>query len=297
MHLGEGERAVSVQDPMTAVPAAWLLQRARSEADTQTALARFLGVAQPSVHRYLTGEREPTFADLQRLIASMGCRLELLVRTEHQAAFPFQEDRLTACQPYRVKEPALARLLPICLQREHGGFPADIPDGPTPGEALGWLYELRVLTRQAAAPRRRLETLSDRRPHPHDEQLLRRLKPVGSGARQAVTALACAIDRAAQRTSREERRPRRSRREIPDRLGRRTWAHAVVCVRADATICADLVRTLSDEDRYLAAELDELAQHSAVLYRQAAATTAFTAWRSDLDDPRCLDWLDGGLQG
>ncbi|MET9777959.1 helix-turn-helix transcriptional regulator [Streptomyces sp. NPDC006367] len=281
---------------MTAVPAAWLLQRARSEPDTQMALARFLGVTQPSVHRYLTGEREPTFADLQRLIAGMGCRLELLVRTEPQATFPFQVDRLAARQPYRVKEPALARLLPACLQREHGGFPADIPDGPTPGEALGWLYELRVLARQAAAPRRRLETISDRRPRLHDEQLLRLLKPVGSGARQAATVLACAIDRAAQRAGREERRPRRGSREIPDRLGRRTWAHAVACVRAEATICTDLARTLPDEDRYLAAELDELAQHSAALYQQAAATAAFTAWRTDLDDPRYHDWLDGDLQ-
>jgi hypothetical protein len=247
------------------------------------------------VHRYLTGEREPSFADLQRLIAGMGCRLELLVRSEPQVTFPFQEDRLTPRQPYRVKEPVLARLLPSSLQREHGGFPADIPDGPTPGEALGWLYELRVLNRQAAAPRRRLEAVSDRHPHPHDERLLRRLKPVGSGIRQAVTALACAIDHAAQLRGREERRPRRSRRETPGSLGRQTWAHAVACVRAEATICADLARTLPDEDRYLAAELDELAQHSAALYRQAAATPAFTAWCTDMDDPRYLDWLDGDL--
>ncbi|HWU09640.1 MAG TPA: helix-turn-helix transcriptional regulator [Streptomyces sp.] len=287
---------MSVQDPMTAVPAAWLLQRARTEPSTQTVLARFLGVTQPSVHRYFTGEREPTFADLQRLIAGMGCRLELLVRTEPQPVFPFQEDRITARQPYRVKEPVLARLLPPSLQREHGGFPADVPDGPTPGEALGWLCELRALTRQAAGPRRRLEALGDHRLHPHDERLLRRLKPVGSGVRQAVTALACAIDHAAQRAGREERRPRRSRREIPDHLGRQTWAHAVACVLAEATICAGLARTLPAENRYLAAELDELAQHSTVLYRQAAATAPFTAWRAELDDPHYLDWLDGGLQ-
>ncbi|MFD7552320.1 helix-turn-helix domain-containing protein [Streptomyces sp. NPDC059816] len=281
---------------MTVVPAAWLLQRARTEPSTQTVLARFLGVTQPSVHRYFTGEREPTFADLQRLIAGMGCRLELLVWREPQPAFSFQQDRITARQPYRVMEPVLARLLPPSLQRDYGGFPADVPDGPTPGEALGWLYELRALTRQAAGPRRRLEALGDRRPHPHDERLLRRLKPVGSGVRQAVTALACAIDHAALRAGREERRPRRSRREIPGHLGRQTWAHAVACVRAEATICADLARTLPAEDRYLAAELDELAQQSTVLYRQAAATVPFTAWRAELDDPHYLDWLDGGLQ-
>ncbi|MFJ2627703.1 helix-turn-helix domain-containing protein [Streptomyces sp. NPDC087532] len=90
---------------MTVVPAAWLLQRARLEPVTQTALARFLGVAQPSVHRYLTGEREPTFADLQRLIAGKGCRVELLVWTEPQATFPFQEDRLTAASPAGSKSP------------------------------------------------------------------------------------------------------------------------------------------------------------------------------------------------
>ncbi|WP_159400267.1 helix-turn-helix transcriptional regulator [Streptomyces sp. XY431] len=348
-------------NPAAAIEAAWLITRARQSSPnlSQSALAEQLGITQAALSKYETGQREPSTADLQRIIGHTDYRLELSLR--HEPRTPGIAERLTLPNPtpFAVSSLHLARRLPTQLSPRTGQLPASPQDGPRLEEALLHLYNIRHLLKDALRPEQRLQRTYEQFHHERDRDLIHLVLPVGAGASQALTVLARAID---QGTTRRPAAGRRAAKTDPGRprISRLVWAHIVCCLRAEEALCRDraallheaqtaarqrrrahdraeelarlaaaghpsaiaetnraaanleqarrrsaaLTRHTGPDDvgtageRYLAAELTELADRARTLYEELALEPAFHTWRAEhaAADPLYDAWLDGPLR-
>ncbi|GAA2840157.1 hypothetical protein GCM10010441_75620 [Kitasatospora paracochleata] len=346
-------------NPTAAITAAWLIARARQNSPdlSQSALAEQLGISQAALSKYETGQREPSTADLQRIIGHTDYRLELALR--HEPRTPGIEEYLNpAAAPPAVSSPHLARRLPPQLTPHTGRWPASPDDGPRLEEALLRLYEIRDLLRDALRPEERLQRTYEQFHHERDRDLIHLVLPIGTGAAQAAAVLAHAIDSGTPRPP--VRRPARSPGTDQPRVHRLVWAHIVGCLRAEEAVCRDRIALLHQAqeaarhrrrahdraeeiarladrghatavaetdraatdleqarrrsaaltrhtgpddvgtagERYLAAELTELADRARTLFEQLALEPAFRAWRTEhaATDPLYDAWLDGPLR-
>ncbi|MFE7525774.1 helix-turn-helix domain-containing protein, partial [Kitasatospora sp. NPDC057542] len=186
-------------NPTAAIEAARLIALARQGSDnlSQSALAEELGITQAALSKYETGQREPSAADLQRIIAHTDYRLELFLR--HEPRTPGIAERLTLPDPtpFAVSSLHLARRLPAQLAPRTGLLPASPGDGPRLDEALLHLYELRHLLQDALRPEARLQRTYEQFHHERDRDLIHLTLPIGAGASQALAVLARAIDHGA----------------------------------------------------------------------------------------------------
>lgn len=347
-------------NPFAAIRAAWLISRARegSEDLGQTELGNGLGFGQAAVSKYEGGLREPTFADLQRLIAHTDYRLEVRLRHEPRHASSAHRFHLSDPMPFAVSDLHLSRRLPTQLNPETGHLPTSERDGPRLEEALLYLYELQALAADLRRPEERLQRAYEQFYTERDRDLIHQMLALGAGASQAARILARAIDHGTDRPA--GRRAARRKQSDP-RASRLAWAHIVCSVRAEEGLCrerltwlrralnaarlrrraqirvedaeliarnsqrpaaladvdqakAELVAVSRDcadhsrnggvEDvglageRYLIAELAELADRTRALYDELASEPAFAGWRADhsVIDPLYDAWLDGELR-
>ncbi|WP_434600120.1 helix-turn-helix domain-containing protein [Streptomyces sp. A5-4] len=350
------------------VPASLLLKmaRARTEGLTQARLAEAADISPAALNRYENGLREPSLAEVQRIVGHTDVRLVPALRREPRSR-GIADLELPDASPYAPDERAVEMRLPAELLSRNGSLPGDDDNGPLLPEALLHLYAIQDLARDARQVAGRLQ-LAWREEHEKQSaieeryrDLIHQLQPVGYGACQADAVLARAID---DRHDTEERPGRRRARSAPEpaRLGTLAWAHVVCCLRAEAALCAERAallrgaltaaerqsaararleaaqeraRTAPDRleegeleaareeldqahqrcrdlcwggvggvrrigqagERYLAIELDQLAQRARALFDELATTPAFTAWRARhaSADPLYDLWLDGGL--
>ncbi|MFJ3946315.1 helix-turn-helix domain-containing protein [Streptomyces griseoaurantiacus] len=347
-------------NPLAAIRAAWLISRARQGSDDlgQTELGEGLGFGQAAVSKYEGGLREPTFADLQRLIAHTDYRLEVRLRPEPRQASGAHHFHVSDPMPFAVSDLHLSRRMPAQLNPEAGRLPSSDRDGPLLEEALLYLYELQALAADLRRPEERLQRAYEQFHTERDRDLIHQMLALGAGASQAARILARAIDHGTDRPAGR----RAARREHNDpRASRLVWAHIVCSLRAEEGICreriswlrraldaarlrrraqirvedAELIArnserpgALADVDqakaeleavsracadhshnggaedvglageRYLIAELAELADRARALYDELASEPAFATWRAEhaATDPLYDAWLDGELR-
>ncbi|MFF4934566.1 helix-turn-helix domain-containing protein [Streptomyces griseofuscus] len=347
-------------NPFAAIRAAWLISRARQGSDAlgQTELGEGLGFGQAAVSKYEKGLREPTFADLQRLIAHTDYRLEVRLRPEPRHASRAHHFHVSDPMPFAVSDLHLSRRMPAQLNPESGHLPSSDHDGPRLEEALLHLYELQSLAADLRRPEERLQRAYEQFHTERDRDLIHQMLALGAGASQGARILARAIDHGTDRPVGR----RAARREQNDpRAASLVWAHIVCSLRAEEGICreritwlrraldaarlrrraqikvedAELIArnsqrpgALEDVDqakaeleavsracadhsrnggvedvglageRYLIAELAELADRTRALYDELASEPAFAAWRAEhaSTDPLYDAWLDGELR-
>ncbi|MEU1824087.1 helix-turn-helix transcriptional regulator [Streptomyces abikoensis] len=281
-------------DPGVAVTARDLLRQAR-EGLSQTELGHRTGVTQAALSRYLSGQREPTFVELQRIIGGSDYRLCLSLRPEKHEEDPVVALMRQNSTTYRARDLALSRRLPHVLNPAGGRLPASEPDGPRIDEALLALYELEDLRSAAGGPWRRLQENWDRYRSERDRDLIHDIGAVGSGAGQAAAITAHYIDERAP-LQHERQRRRKADNDLP-RFERLVWAHLVCCLRAEAAICLERASwmhqamTLSEgrrraqdhleRARWAESDLDRAEDREAVAQAKAAlarAEKACAAW-------------------
>ncbi|MEV6956558.1 helix-turn-helix transcriptional regulator [Streptomyces sp. NPDC051183] len=354
-------------NPFAAIRASWILSRARqrSQGLSQTELANWMGVGQAALSKYEGGSREPSFAELQRLVAGTDFRLEVRLRPEPRRAARNENAHRGDPMPFAA-DLHVSRRLPAQLSPASGHLPPSEADGPRLEEALLHLYEVEALTADLRRPEDRLQYAYERFHHERDRDLIHQMLPLGTGAGRAARILAREIDRAIDReTDQETDRPsgrRSERRQQNDpRAARLTWAYIVCCLRAEEAICreratrlhraldaaqqrrraqirvedaefiartsggpsivaeidqAKAALTSADQacvdhgrnggghdvglsgERYIAAELTELADRARALYQELAREPAFETWRTSHapTDPLYDAWLDGDLR-
>ncbi|MGW8330273.1 helix-turn-helix domain-containing protein [Streptomyces sp. NPDC055897] len=355
-------------DPSVTVPASLLLKVARTRTDgvTQAQLAEAAGISPAALNRYENGLREPSVAEVQRIVGHTDLRLVPMLRREPRSN-GIADLELPDPFPYAPGDLGLVARLPAALlSRTDSSLPGDDESGPQLPEALLHYYEIEDLARDARQVVGRLQQAwgeeHDRRTVMEERyrDLIHQLGAVGYGACQAVAVLARVIDERYV----EEPPGRLLSRSTPEpaRMGTLSWAHVVCCLRAEAALCAERAALLrsalkaadlqsmararqenaqekarTDPDglaegeleaareefeqahqessnlcwggvggvrrigqageRYLAVELDALAQRARALYDNLADTAAFTAWRARhiTVDPLYDLWLDGAL--
>lgn len=347
-------------NPFAAIRASWVLSRARqcSEGLSQSELASGMGVGQAALSKYEGGSREPSFAELQRIVAGTDFRLEVRLRPEPRRAARNENVHRGDPMPFAVPDLHVSRRLPAQLAPASGHLPPSEADGPRLEEALLHLYEVEALAADLRRPEERLQNAYERFHHERDRDLIHLMLPLGTGAGRAARILARAIDRETDRPT--GRRSERRQQDDP-RAARLTWAYIVCCVRAEEAICRERVTRLhraldaarvrrraqirvedaelvartsggasivaeldqakaalagagqacSDQgrngggddvglsgERYLAAELTELADRARALYQELAREQSFEAWRTSHapTDPLYDAWLDGDLR-
>ena len=225
-------------NPFAAIRAAWLITRARqgSPGLNQTTLAEDVGVTQAALSKYENGQREPSLADLQRIIARTDYRLVLGLRREPRSEDRLQSMELPDPRPFAVSDLHLARRLPTVLTPSTGQLSASEKDGPRLEETLLYLYEIQQLARDARLPEERLQEAYEQFHHERDRDLIHQMLSVGSGAGQAAAMLARAIHHG---TSRPVGRPSAKTDQAEPRADRLVWAHIVCCLRAEEAICRE----------------------------------------------------------
>ncbi|MEU6350130.1 helix-turn-helix transcriptional regulator [Streptomyces sp. NPDC047072] len=227
-------------NPFAAIRASWLISQARQRSDdlSQTELAEGRGIGQAALSKYEGGSREPSFADLQRLIAGTDFRLEVRLRPEPRRPSRTHFFHLSEPMPFSVSDIHLARRLPGQLNPSSGTLPSSDADGPRLEEALLHLYELQALAADLRRPEARLQQTYERFGNERDRDLIHQMLAVGAGTSQAARILARTID---QRTERPV--GRRAERRLPrdPRATRLVWAHIVCCLRAEEGICRERV--------------------------------------------------------
>ncbi|MEU5417813.1 helix-turn-helix transcriptional regulator [Streptomyces sp. NPDC020667] len=223
-------------DPGVAVTARNLLERARGSL-SQAELGRRVGLTQAALSRYLGGQREPTFTELQRIIGGTDYRLHVSLRPEK-----YDEDAISYLMrqnstTYRARDLALSQRLPRVLNPGSGRLPASEPDGPRIDDALLFLYELADLRRAAGAPWHRLQKSWERYRSQRDRDLIHNIGAVGDGVGQAAAVMAQYIDEHVPLRQAKQRR-RKADEDLP-RVERLVWSHIVCAVRAEAAICRE----------------------------------------------------------
>ncbi|GAA2417792.1 helix-turn-helix domain-containing protein [Streptomyces mauvecolor] len=221
-------------DPDVAVTARDLLKQARGGL-SQAELGGRAGLTQAALSRYLGGQREPTFTELQRIIGGTDYRLHVSLRPEKH-----EEDAVSSLMrqnstTYRARDLALIKRLPRALNPDSGRLPASEPEGPRVDEALLFLYELNDLRSAARTPWDRLQKNWDRYRSQRDRDLVHNIGAVGDGVGQAAAIMARYIDGHAPLKQAKQRR-RKTDEDLP-RFERLVWAHIVCCLRAEAAIC------------------------------------------------------------
>lgn len=227
-------------NPFAAIRSSWLLGRARQRSGnlSQTEVAEKAGIGQAALSKYESGSREPSFADLQRLIGHTDFRLEVRLRPEPRHERSIQSFQLDHPMPFAVSDLHLARRLPAQLNPPAGRLPRSEADGPRLEEALLYLYELQALAADLRRPEDRLQQTYERFHHERDRDLIHQMLSLGAGASQAARILARSID---NRTDRPTGRRSGKREQTEPRASRLTWAHIVCCLRAEEGICRERI--------------------------------------------------------
>ncbi|WP_042435553.1 helix-turn-helix domain-containing protein [Streptacidiphilus anmyonensis] len=231
-------------NPFAALRAGWLIARARKATPglSQAALAEELGIGQGTLSKYESGAREPSFADLQRIIARTDFRLEVQLRPESQHPDPIRQLTANSAEftPFATSDLSLRQRMPAQLTPPHGRLAASIADGPLVEEALLHLYEIRQLARAARLPEARLQETYAQWHSERDRDLIHQFLSVGAGAGQASARLARQIDAGTARPGRGRTKAGQGDQRIP----RLVWAHIVCCLRAEEMICRERVSWL-----------------------------------------------------
>lgn len=236
-------------NPKIAVTPRTLLARAREQL-SHNVLAERTGLTRTALSRYLSGQREPSLTELQRIIGATDYRLRVALRPEPREQDPIQATVLPDPMPYSVQHQELRRRLPAVLNPDDGQLPASEPDGPRLDEALLFLYELQDLLIEARAPQERFQHTYARYHRQRDRDLIHEVAVVGDGVDQAVSVMARYIDE--QAPIKPTTRRRGTAAEQLPHFERLVWAHIVCCLRAEAAICTE--RALAQHGAMAAAD-------------------------------------------